>query len=70
MPLRELLAIADEFGLAVESVVIAENEMAFRVLKGANQIFIGTETAVREFLSGYGSDRPGLFEASMYGYKE
>ena len=51
-------SIADGFGLSVESVSIPDHENAIRVYKGAHQIFIGTEEAVREFLATYKQDLP------------
>ena len=42
---------AESFGLNVEQVVIPEHERAFKVYKGAKPVFVGTEVAVREFLS-------------------
>lgn len=62
--------IAENFGLSIETVIIPNHQKAFRVLKGANQIFVGTEEAVLEFLGRYEKERPGLFEGSMYGYME
>ena len=70
MTLRPVNEIADGYGLTLETTVLPEHDNAFRVFKGANQIFIGTEEAVREFLSKYENERPGLFEGSMYAYKE
>ena len=67
---RSIVQIAEGFGLSVEAATIPEQDHAFRVFKGANQVFIGTESAVREFLNGYEKDRPALFEGSMYGYME
>jgi len=61
---------AESLGLTVETVVIPDHDPALRVYKGANPIFVGTETAVREFLSDYERRRPGLFESSIIGYKE
>ncbi len=63
-------AIAESFGLTVETVSIPEHGPAVRVYKGAKQIFVGTEEAVREFFGTYPKERPALFEGSMYGYKE
>ena len=65
---RTLEAIAEGYGLTVETVLVPGHENALKVFKGARQIFVGTEQAVREFLNGYKS--PGLYEGSMYGYKE
>jgi len=62
--------VAEGFGLTVETAVLPENGNAFKVFKGAKQIFIGTEEAVREFLANYEKSRPGLLEGSIYGYKE
>jgi hypothetical protein len=67
---RSIVQVAEGFGLSVEAATIPEHDHAFRVFKGANQVFIGTESAVREFLNGYEKDRPALFEGSMYGYME
>lgn len=67
---RSIVQIAEGFGLSVEAATIPEHDHAFRVFKGANQVFIGTEGAVREFLNGYEKERPALFEGSMYGYME
>lgn len=67
---KSIVDIAEAFGLTVEHVVIPDHDKAFKVYKGVNPIFVGTEEAVREFLSTYEQDRPGLYEASMFGYKE
>lgn len=67
---KTILQIAEGFGLTVEQVVIPDHEKAFKVYKGVNPVFVGTEEAVRQFLGNYESNRPGLFEASMVGYKE
>ena len=62
--------IAEDFGLTVEQVLIPDHDRAFKVYKGVKPVFVGTEEAVRHFLSTYESNRPGLFEGSMIGYKE
>ena len=67
---KTIFEIADGFGLNVEHVLIPDHDRAFKVYKGVNPVFVGTEDAVREFLSAYGDNRPGLFEGSMIGYKE
>lgn len=67
---KSIIAIAENFGLSVEIMPLPEHERAFRVYKGANPVFVGTEEAVRNFLSDYEKERPGLFEGSMYAYKE
>ena len=67
---KTIFEIADGFGLNVEHVLIPDHDRAFKVYKGVNPVFVGTEDAVREFLSTYGDSRPGLFEGSMIGYKE
>ena len=67
---KTIFEIADGFGLNVEHVLIPDHDKAFKVYKGVNPVFVGTEEAVREFLSTYVQDRPGLFEGSMIGYKE
>lgn len=68
--MRPIAEIADGFGLTLETAFLPDHVKAFRVYKGANQIFIGTEEAVREFFETYESERPGLLEGSMYAYKE
>lgn len=45
-------------------------DRAFKVYKGVNPVFVGTEEALHEFLATYKDSRPGLFEGSMIGYKE
>ena len=67
---KTIFEIADGFGLNVEHVLIPDHDRAFKVYKGVNPVFVGTEDAVREFISAYGDSRPGLFEGSMIGYKE
>jgi len=67
---KTIFEIADGFGLSVEHVVIPEHDKAFKIYKGVNPVFVGTEDAVREFLATYEHDRPGLFQGSMIGYKE
>ena len=67
---KSIFEIADGFGLNVEHVIIPEHDKAFKVYKGVNPVFVGTEEAVRDFLSSYKDNRPGLFEGSMIGYKE
>ena len=62
--------IADKLGLNIEVSIVPEHKHALKVYKGVNQLFIGTEDAVREFLVSYEKDRPGLFEGSIFGYKE
>lgn len=70
MKQKTVIDIAEGYGLTIETSFIAGHEPALRVYKGANQIFIGTEAAVREFLSDYGKNRRATFEASMSGYRE
>lgn len=65
-----IFEIADGYGLTIEHVVIPDHDKAFKVYKGVNPVFVGTEEAVRAFLSTYDKERPGLYEASMIGYKE
>ena len=67
---KTVFEVAEGFGLTIERVVIPDHEKAFKIYKGVNPVFVGTEDAVREFLSAYESNRPGLFEGSMIGYKE
>ena len=70
MDKKTIFEIAEAFGLTVEHVIIPDHDKAFKVYKGVNPVFVGTEEAVSEFLSTYEQDRPGLYEASMIGYKE
>lgn len=70
MSQKTIVEIAESFGLSVEAAVIPGHERAYRVFKGARQIFIGTEDAVRNFFIDYEKERPGLYAGSMYGYKE
>ena len=67
MSTRKISDIAGEFGLTVEST---NDDSAFRIYKGVNQVFAGNEDAVRTYLANYEKDRPGLFEGSMIGYRE
>lgn len=62
--------IAESLGLTIETVLIPDHDRALRVYKGANPIFVGTESAVREFLADYEKRRPRLFESSIVNYKE
>jgi hypothetical protein len=62
--------IAESLGLTIETVIVPERERAYRVFKGAKLIFVGTEKAVAEFLSTYEQQRPGLYEGSMYDYRD
>lgn len=66
--MKSIHDIASGYRLTVETAVIPGHENAFRVYKGVNPVFVGTEEAVREFLDGY--ERPGLYEGSIYNYKE
>ena len=70
MEKNSIFEVAEAFGLTVEHVIIPDHDKAFKVYKGVNPVFVGTEDAVREFLATYDQDRPGLYEASMIGYKE
>ena len=67
MSLRKVSDIAGEFGLTVEST---NDDTAFRIYKGVNQVFTGNEDAARIYLANYEKDRPGLFEGRMIGYRE
>jgi len=62
--------IAESFGLTLEASTVPQQESVLRVYKGARQIFIGTDEAVREFLAGYKYTRPSLYESSFCGYRE
>ena len=65
-----IFEIADGFGLHIEQVIIPDRGKAFKVYKGVNPVFVGTEEAVQAFLETYDRNRPGLYEASMFDYKE
>ena len=67
---KSIIQIAEEFGLTVETASAADGESMYQIRKGLNAVFVGNEAAVRNFLSTYESDRPAMFEGSMYGYKE
>jgi hypothetical protein len=67
---KTILEIADGFGLTIEHVIIPDHDKAYKVYKGVNPVFVGTEEAVREFFATYEQGRPGLYEASIFGYKE
>lgn len=67
---KSLIEKVHQLGLAVETVVIPGHERAYRVYKGAKQIFIGTEEAVKGFLVDYERTRPGPLDASLSGYRE
>ncbi len=67
---KSISEIADGFGLTVETVVIPEHNDAFRIYKGAKQVFVGNEDTVRTYLADYEKNRPGLYEGSIYGYTE
>ncbi|HEX6279236.1 MAG TPA: hypothetical protein VFZ49_04395 [Pyrinomonadaceae bacterium] len=67
---KTIFEIAQGYGLEIDHLIIPDHEKAFKVLKGVNPIFVGTEDAVKHFLSSYEEKRPGLFEASMINYKE
>ena len=70
MSQKTIVDIAESFGLTVEVVTIPDHERAFRVFKGVNQVFIGTEDAVRNFFMDYEKERPALYKENIRGYKE
>ena len=70
MDQRTVREIAESLGLSTETLFIDDHENALRVYKGAKQVFVGTEDSVRDFLSTYEKERPGLYAASIYNYKE
>ena len=65
-----VIKAADRFGLTLEAIEIAGGEDAFKVYKGANQIFVGRPADIATFLVDYEKNLPGLYEGSIYGYKE
>lgn len=70
MTQKSIVDIAESFGLTVESVLIPDHETAYRVYKGAKQIFIGTDEAVRSFLASYKDELPTPSTGAIRGYKE
>ncbi|HMS08211.1 MAG TPA: hypothetical protein PKE66_01905 [Pyrinomonadaceae bacterium] len=66
----KLETLTEKLGLTIERMALPDRTAAIRVYKGAKQIFIGTEEAVREFLADYEVNRPKPYEGSIYGYKE
>jgi hypothetical protein len=70
MSLKTIHKHAADLGLTIETVFLPKHENAFRVFKGAKQLFIGTESAVEVFLNEYERERPGPMEGSMYDYRE
>ena len=67
---KTVFEVAEGFVLTIERVVIPDDEKAFKIYKGINPIFVGTEEAVRKIPLRLREHRPGLFEGSMIGYKE
>ena len=65
-----IVAAAGRFGLTVEKIAIADNGEAFKVYKGANQIFTGRAGDVAAFLNDYEKNLPGLYEGSIVNYTE
>lgn len=69
MSQKSIVEIAEGFGLSVEAMLIPDHENAFRIYKGVNPLFIGTEDAVRNFLIAYEEERHGMKRGATYGYK-
>ena len=67
---KSIVEIGEQFGLTVEAVNMPERETVYKICKGVNQVFVGTEAPARDFLAAYETERPALFEGSMYGYME
>lgn len=70
MESKNISEIAEGFGLTVEPAPIADSTTGVRINKGVHSIFVGNEDEAREFLVAYEKERPGLFEESIFGYKE
>lgn len=68
--MNKIETLTEKLGLTIERTALPGQTTAIRVYKGAKQIFIGTEDAVREFLVDYEANRPKPYEGSIYGYKE
>lgn len=54
----------------METVAIADNEEAFKVYKGAKQIFVGRAGDISAFLDDYQKNLHGLYEGSIVNYTE
>lgn len=67
---KPIADIAENFGLNIEIQTIPDHEPAFRVFKGVNPIFVGTEEAVRAFLLTYEKELPKMVVKSGRGLKE
>ncbi len=70
MSQKDIVEIAEGFGLTVETVFVPNKKRSYKVYKGANSVFVGTEEAVHDWFVDYEKNRPGLYDGSIYGYKE
>ncbi len=70
MSQRTIFDIADGFGLSIETLTIPDHEPAFRLFKGVNPIFVGTEEAVRNFFITYEKELPKVIIKTTRGLKE
>ncbi|CAN5324773.1 hypothetical protein BH10ACI2_BH10ACI2_24030 [soil metagenome] len=61
---------ASRYGLTLEDLPLDDHDDAVRVFKGVNQIFIGTETAIAEFLDRYEQELPKPAAPEAKGFKE
>ncbi len=55
---KSIRDIAETFGLTIDVSPIPGHDPALRVYRGAKQIFIGTDDAVRKFLAEYDPASP------------
>ena len=70
MDKKPIAEIAHGFGLTLEPAAGGAEEGSYDVIKGVNRIFTGNEQAVRDYFIKYENERPGLFEGSVFNYKE
>lgn len=70
MEQKPVIERAELLGLTVELRSLPGEERSLAIHKGAKQVFTGTEADAVSFLDRYEAERPGLYEGSMYGYKE
>ena len=65
MDSEAIIAAAEQFGLTVETHSISDADEAFKVYKGANQIFVGRADDIAKFLDDYEKNLPTLYEGSI-----
>lgn len=65
MDQKTVVEIGQEFGLTIEPITDDDNVTTYKICKGVNQVFAGTEGEARQFLSTYANERPPLFDGSV-----